>query len=78
MSPNSGWSNLVPTRTVPAAASLAIVEPAGKLAPLATGGALAPDEPSGACWPHAVEGEATGQEHGGELAERHEVVLPSA
>jgi hypothetical protein len=31
-----------------------MVEPAGKLVPLATGGALAPDEPSGACWPHAA------------------------
>ena len=78
MSPNSGWSNLVPTRTVPAAASLAIVEPAGKVAPLATGGALAPDEPSVGLLAAGGQGEATGQEHGGELAERHEVVLPSA
>src|SRR6476661_7926763 len=52
--PKSGWSNFVPTRTVPAAASLAIVEPSGKLAAVATGGALAPDEPSVVCWPHAA------------------------
>ena len=54
LSPNSGWSNFVPTRMVPAAASLAIVEPSGKVAPLATGGALGADEPSVDCWPQAV------------------------
>src|SRR6266545_878097 len=31
--PNSGWSNLVPTRTLPACWSRAMVEPSAKLAP---------------------------------------------